>query len=89
MSRLLSLGVLSVVVATATAQQFVLPTQGATGDTSYSVNVFRADQSHLQTVYDSSQFTSVGQFSPIQIDGIEWRQAAGTIGAALSYPIEV
>lgn len=88
MTRLLTLvGVASLTASLALAQGTLVAPVGANvadaGGTSQ--NYFRETAARWQSVYDTSVFTSQGVFSPIQINQISFRPAAGGIVPAVPY----
>lgn len=88
MNRLISLvGVASLAASMALAQgNAYMPLGSNTADGGgTSQNYFRETAARWQSVYDSSVFTGQGIFSPIQIDTISFRPAAGQTVPAVPY----
>ncbi|MFO1077309.1 MAG: hypothetical protein U1E73_06235 [Planctomycetota bacterium] len=62
------------------------PAVFADAEGSTSANIWRAGSNRVQCLFDTSNFTHQGIDHPVAIDLLEWRQAGGLTGAAVTYP---
>jgi hypothetical protein len=91
MNRLLSLGALALASTALVAQTPLVvsaPSVFANAEGGSSGNIWRAGTNIVQSIYDSTNFSTNGQTlqSPIQINNLEWRLAGGLLGAAVTSP---
>lgn len=87
MNRLLSfVSVASLAATVALSQNIVVPALAANADLGTSQNYLREIVERYQSIYDTTQFTTQGIFSPIEINTISYRPSVGQLGFATTYP---
>lgn len=89
--KAVTLFALAIFAATATAQLSVVIPNGTEDTEGSSSNAFPWGRGgaglRIQTIYDSSHFTSQGINFPIIINRLRWRPNTGTASNASSYPL--
>ena len=85
MSRI-ALSTFAFALASAAAQQVVVPAPFAVAEGGSTGNVFRAGTNRVQCVYDASNFVAQNVGQPILIQSIDFRLAGGLAANLVTYP---